>query len=229
LPQLNPLQRRSSLLKIHPQEIMKSTTIALIICSPIFLASCENPADKTSAAVVSEAVENSVVVSEGGTRFVFTPESTVNFIGSKVTGSHEGGFKTVTGHFTVKDGALVGNDHSVIIDMNSIWSDSEKLTTHLKNEDFFEVDTYPEALFVATSLVKSTDTEYEVSGNFTLHGVTKNITFPATAVEADGKVKINSTFNINRKDFDIIYSGMSDNAIRDEVVISLALEAQPGS
>jgi len=208
---------------------MKQTTIALILCSTVFLASCENPADKTSAALVTDAVEASTIVTEGGTRYVFTPESTVNFIGSKVTGSHEGGFKTVSGHFTVKDGILVGNDHSVVIDMESLWSDDDKLTTHLKNKDFFEVETYPEATFVATSLVQSTDNEYEVSGNFTLHGVTKNITFPATAVEEGGSVKIDSTFNINRKDFGITYSGMSDNAIRDEVVISLVLEAQPES
>jgi len=208
---------------------MKPTAIALILCAPLFFASCENPADKTSAALVTDAVENSNIVTAGGTRYVFTPESTVNFIGSKVTGSHEGGFKTVSGHFTVKDGVLVGNDHSVIIDMNSLWSDDEKLTGHLKNKDFFEVEIYPEASFVATSLEASSATDYVVSGNFTLHGITKNITFPATAVEEGDSVKINSTFNINRKDFGIVYSGMSDNAIRDEVVISLVLEAQPES
>lgn len=206
---------------------MKSKHIALIVCVPFVFASCENPADKTEAALVTDAVESVETVADGGTRYAFTPESTVTFIGSKVTGSHEGGFKTITGHFTLKDGALVGNDHKVVIDMNSIWSDDEKLTGHLKNEDFFEVETYPEATFEATSLTKSSETGYQVSGNFTLHGVTKNITFPATT-EAEGDVvRINSTFNINRKDFGITYEGMSDNAIRDEVVIGLKLEVKP--
>jgi polyisoprenoid-binding protein YceI len=206
---------------------MKPTTIAIIIAAPIFFASCENPADETSAAIVAEAVESVPTHTEGGTRYVLTSESTVNFVGSKVTGSHEGGFKTVTGYFTVKDGELVGNDHKIVIDMNSVWTDTEKLTAHLKNEDFFEVDTYPESTFVVTSLSKSSETDYTVSGNFTLHGVTKNITFPATAVAEGDTVQISSTFNINRKDFGIEYSGMSDNAIRDEVVIELQVEVKP--
>lgn len=208
---------------------MKMKTIAIAIAAPILFVSCENPADNTKAATVKDAVEASAASAEGGTKYVFEPASTVNFVGSKVTGSHNGGFKTVSGHFTLKDGALVGNDHQVTIDMNSVWSDDEKLTAHLKNEDFFNVEKFPESTFVVTSLTKKSDTEYEVSGNFTLHGETKNITFPATTTSDGETVKIESKFNINRKDFKIVYSGMADNAIRDEVVIELKLEVKPGA
>ncbi|HEY1123905.1 MAG TPA: YceI family protein, partial [Haloferula sp.] len=94
--------------------------------------SCENPADKTSDAAVKDKVEKTTDAATG-TKYVFTPESTVGFVGSKVTGSHNGGFKTFTGHFTVKDGKPVGNDHKVVIDMASTFSDAEKLTGHLKS------------------------------------------------------------------------------------------------
>ncbi len=206
---------------------MKPKYIAIALAVPVLFASCENPADKTDAAAVKEAVETAATPdAAGGTKYSFTPASTVNFVGSKVTGSHAGGFKTVTGHFTVKDGALVGNDHTVVIDINSIFTDAEKLTGHLKSPDFFDAEKFPNATFVATSLTKQSDTAYTVSGNFTLHGVTKNITFPAT-VTAGETLKIDSKFDINRKDFGIVYAGKTDDLIRDEVVIELKLEVKP--
>lgn len=208
---------------------MKAKYIAIALAVPVLFTACENPADKTEAAAVKDAVEKTVTNAEGGTKYSFTSASVVNFTGSKVNGSHSGGFKNVTGHFTVKDGALAGNDHKVVIDMNSIWSDDEKLTGHLKDKDFFEVATYPESTFEATSLEKKSDSSYVVSGNFTLHGVTKNITFPAAVTTEGDSVKIESKFDINRKDFGIVYSGMADNAIREEVIIELKLEVKPAA
>jgi len=199
------------------------------------LVSCDNPADKTAKAGVKDAVAKTDTGAVGGTKYVFTPESKIGFIGSKVTASHIGGFKSFTGYFTVKDGAPVGNDHKVSIDTGSLWVDagdpenSAKLTGHLKSPDFFDVAKFPTATFDVTELKKESDTSYKVSGNFTLHGVTKNISFPATVSKSGDNVKIASDFNINRKDFGIIYPGMPDNAIKDQVVIKLDLEAKPGT
>ena len=192
-------------------------------------ASCENPADKATKADVKGAVDKTTDAA-GGTKYVFTPDSKIEFMGSKVTGKHEGGFKTFTGYFTVKDGKAVGNDHKVSIDMNSTWSDNEeKLTPHLKSDAFFDVAKYPQTTFDVTELKKDSDTAYTVSGNFKLHGVEKNISFPATVSQNGENVKIDSEFKINRKDFGIVYAGQADNLIRDEVVIRLKLEAKPGA
>ncbi len=206
---------------------MKTKYIAIALAAPVFFASCENPADKTESATVKEAVTGTATTTEGGTKYAFTEASAVNFTGSKVTGSHSGGFTKVTGFFTVKDGALAGNSHKVVIDMNSIFSDAEKLTGHLKSADFFDVEKFPESTFEATSLTKTGDNSYDVSGNFTLHGVTKNITFKATTTQSGDVVKIDSKFDINRKDFGIVYAGKADDLIRDEVVIELKLEVKP--
>lgn len=190
------------------------------------LVSCENPADKTADASVKEAVAKTADAS-GGTKYVFAPESKIEFTGSKVTGKHDGGFKTFTGHFTVKDGAPVGNDHKVVIDMTSTWSDSEKLTEHLKAPDFFDVAKFPQTTFDVTEIKKDSDTAYTVSGNFKLHGVEKNISFPATVTQDGDTVKIAATFDIKRKDFGIVYPGKAEDLIRDEVVIKLDLIAKP--
>ncbi len=206
---------------------MKSKSLALTLITPLAFVSCENPADKTTDAKVSAAVEKSASQVAGGVKYVFTPESRVNFTGSKVTGSHHGGFKTFTGHFTLKDGAPVGNDHKVVIDMESTFTDDEKLTAHLKNPDFFDVGKFPQSTFDVTEIKRDSDTAYTVSGNFTLHGITKNISFPATVSQSGDTAKIDARFDINRKDFGIVYAGKTDDLIRDEVVIELKLEAKP--
>ena len=190
------------------------------------LASCENPADKTSDAAVKDKVEKTTDAA-AGTKYVFTPDSTVGFVGSKVTGSHNGGFKTFTGHFTVKDGKPVGNDHKVVIDMASTFSDAEKLTGHLKSGDFFDVEKFPQSTFDVTELKAGDNGNYTVAGNFTLHGVTKNITFPATVTQGTDTVTIKAEFDIKRKDFGIVYPGKAEDLIRDEVVIKLDLTAKP--
>ena len=206
---------------------MKPRYLAIALAAPVFFASCENPADKTTTAEVSAAVAKTEAAVEGGVKYVFTPESQVNFIGSKVTGSHTGGFKTFTGHFTLKDGAPVGNDHTVVIEMTSTFSDDEKLTGHLKSPDFFDVEKFPYSSFDVTTVTKTSDTAYMIAGNFTLHGKTKNISFPATVIQTGDLVKIDAKFDINRKDFDIVYAGKTDDLIRDEVVIELKIQAKP--
>ena len=55
-----------------------------------------------------------------------------------------------------------------------------------------------------------------------MHGVTKSITFPAKIAVAPDAITVDSTFAINRKDFEINYAGAQDNLIRDDVVLTYA-------
>ena len=208
---------------------MKTIYLTLATAIPFIFVACENPADKTTDAKVSDAVDKAATAAQAGTKYSFTPASQVNFVGSKVTGSHHGGFKAFTGYFTIKDGAPVGNDHKVIIDMKSTFADDEKLQGHLKSPDFFDVEKFPQATFDVTGFKKDSASSYTVSGNFTLHGMTKNISFPATVSMSGDSVKIDAKFDINRKDFGIVYPGKTDDLIRDEVIIELKLEAKPAA
>jgi polyisoprenoid-binding protein YceI len=208
------------------------------------VAGCANPADDKAVAEVSDAKEipaETVVATEEGAEAapvaagekvaINGAESTIGFVGSKIVGgSHDGGFKTFTGEFTLDRDATAVVAVESTIDMNSTWSDNEKLTGHLKNADFFEVETYPEAKFVSTEIKPSTaeGATHEVTGNLTLHGVTKSITFPAKVVLADEEVTFDSEFVLKRGDFKIVYGNVGDNAIRDEVVIKLALKGTRG-
>ncbi|MFU8894406.1 MAG: YceI family protein [Luteolibacter sp.] len=210
---------------------MKAKHLLALLPVPLLFASCGNPADETESALVTDAVEvaeSDAAVVEDAITYTLLPESEIQFIGSKVTGRHDGGFKTFTGSFTVADGQLVGSGHQVVIDMNSVWSDNENLTSHLKNEDFFDVEKHPTATFTLTGLeAAGEEGKYSVSGNFTLIGNTRNLTFPATASVDGETVSIHAKFDINRKDWGVVYAGRADDLIRDEVVIELKLVAAP--
>jgi len=188
------------------------------------LTACANPADNVPAAAVSEPVEASPGAE--GQVFQITEESTVGFIGSKITGSHKGGFSVVQGEISVVAGDPAQSTVHLEIDTTTLWADNEKLTGHLKSPDFFDVQAHPTAEFTSTEIVVA-EQGYMITGNLNLHGVTKSISFPATIHIEDGKVTAQAEFSIMRFDFDIKYAGMADDLIRDEVVISFDLTATP--
>jgi len=188
------------------------------------LVSCDNPADQTTDAKVGE-VQEAAMASAEAVKYTFSPDSSIKFIGSKALGeSHAGGFKTFNGEFKVLDGIPVSG--SFTIDMDSIYSDDERLTGHLKNEDFFNVPENPESKFVVTGFEQASDTSYTVSGNLTMAGKTHNVSFPAEVTEGGDQVSLTADFDLNRKDWGIEYPGKPDNLIRDEVVIELRLNAR---
>jgi len=203
---------------------MKSTIliIAPSILAAAFLTSCKNPADETTDAEVTDSQKE---LQGTGSKYVFQSSSTIGFTGSKVTGSHDGGFKDFSGHFLMAEGDDVPTAGEFTIQMGSLWSDSEKLTTHLKTGDFFNVEEFPTTTFKLTKARKTGEGSYDISGNLTLHGTEKNITFPVTASREGASASFNAEFDVNRKDFGIVYAGKTDDLIRDEVIIRLDFKA----
>jgi polyisoprenoid-binding protein YceI len=124
----------------------------------------------------------------------------------------------------VRDGQRVPSGQTIEIDMSSTWSDSDKLTEHLKGADFFSVEEFPTSTFVITK-VQQGDSGWTVTGNLSLHGVTKSISFPADVRITEEQVTLMAEFYIRRFDFDIQYPGRADDLIRDEVVIRLDVSA----
>ena len=110
----------------------------------------------------------------------------------------------------------------ITIQTASLYADKEKLTKHLKSPDFFDVAQFPTAVFRSTEIKKEGE-GHLISGDLTLHGVTKRISFPASVAVTEAQVSANSEFSIDRKDFGIVYPGMPDDLIRDLVVIKLSL------
>jgi hypothetical protein len=122
-------------------------------------------------------------------------------------------------------GRIEAGQVKLTIDTDSLFSDSERLTGHLKSPDFFDVAKFPQATFSSSQIKASEGGGYEVTGDLTLHGVTRQVSFPATIEAGSAAVKAKAEFSINRKDFGIVYPGKPDDLIRDAVVISLEVNA----
>jgi polyisoprenoid-binding protein YceI len=110
---------------------------------------------------------------------------------------------------------------------DSLTTDTPDLTKHLKTADFFDVAKYPEATFVSTAIKAGGDkgASHTVTGNLTMHGATKSVTFPATIAVTGDVASVDANFSINRKDFGINYAGAANNLIRDDVVLTLTIRA----
>ena len=192
----------------------------------LLLSGCSNPAaDKPKAATGEAGTASSSPVA--GQKYVITPEnSQIEFIGAKVTGQHHGEFKKFSGTIDVA-GAPEKSRVAITIDSSSIETDTPDLTKHLKTADFFDVAKYPDTKFESTEIKPGGDkgATHTVTGNLTMHGVTKSVTFPATITVSPGVVTVESNFAINRKDFGINYAGAADNLIRDDVVLTLHVKA----
>jgi len=224
--------------------------LAVYLCLPALLtaASCSNPADSVAEGRVGEAVPvpeqtepaqpapaveaGMMPVPEPGVEgiqtFAISPEtgSTIGFVGSKVTRSHDGGFKEFTGTIEYVDGEPAMSRVRIEIPIESIWTDTDRLTGHLQSADFFDAAQYPMATFVSTAIAK-TSSGYDVTGNLTMHGVTKSVTFPATIDVGADAITANAKFFIKRFDWDIVYKGKADDLIRDEVVLKLHIVGTP--
>jgi polyisoprenoid-binding protein YceI len=201
------------------------------------LAACEDPAKKATKAVTTEATPNAAAATPaaaaaGAVSYGFDQSSSkVEWIGSKVTGKHEGGFKAFTGTVSLVDGAPEKSSVTVDIDTDSLFSDAEKLVGHLKSPDFFDVAKFPKATFASTAVKAGGEkgASHTVTGNLTLHGVTKSVSFPATIKTNPSGVDVDAEFAINRKDFGLVYAGKPDDLIRDDVVIKLTIRSQKRS
>lgn len=199
---------------------MRKITL-LAATAAIVLASCAgNPEGKKADTKDSVVVENQV---SGDAFTVDTAQSSVVWTGTKVSGSHTGTVAIKSGNVIVENGVIKGG--KFVLDMNTISSTDlegewkEKLDGHLKADDFFAVETYPEASFEITEVkAGATPSDLVVSGNLTIKGITKNITFDAKAEEVtDNTVKYSADFNIAREDWGVTYEGKKDDLISKEI------------
>lgn len=153
-------------------------------------------------------------------KYALTGDNTkVEWTGTKSDGKHSGGFKKVTG--TATGGKATDLKLDVVIDCDSLYSDSDKLTGHLKSPDFFSVKEHPTAKFVSKSIEKDKK-GYKVTGDLTLLGKTKEISFPAE-IGTDGKLTLKADFKIKRGDFGMTYG---KGKVDDDVALKLNVDAK---
>jgi polyisoprenoid-binding protein YceI len=203
---------------------------APLLLTALAMGACEDPTKNKDKAVTgaAQAVTENAKPSAGAKTFSFDPStgSKIEWVGSKVTGKHEGGFRDFKGTVQIDPSAPEKGKVDVEIDATTLYTDSDKLVGHLKTADFFDVANHPKATFTTTDVKKGPD-KWMITGNLTLRGITKSVTFPAKVNVAEGGVDVDAEFAINRKDFDMKYAGKADDLIRDDVAVKLMIRSKP--
>ncbi|UQA57555.1 YceI family protein [Polyangium aurulentum] len=213
--------------------IVRFARIALPAALLLSLAACADPtADKPKATVTTPtpATTQAAATTPAGvteTAAIDAATSSIGFVGSKVTGSHEGKFEKFSGTLSLADGKAEGGKLTIEADVSSVKTDAADLDKHLKAPDFFDVEKFPKATFSSSSIKAGGEkgATHTVTGELDLHGVKKTISFPATITTSPDAVTGTAEFSINRKDFGIAYAGKTDDLIRDDVLLKLNLKA----
>jgi len=161
-------------------------------------------------------------------------KSKLTWVGKKVTGEHTGTINVAEGSFTTKSNKVTGG--SFAIDMTSIKdtditnpSGQERLVNHLKSDDFFSSEKYPQATFVITKITSGEKDQYTVKGNLTIKGITNEIEFPATIQLVNGQVTAKAKILIDRTKFDIkfrsgnFFENLGDKVIDDNFELNVEL------
>ena len=148
----------------------------------------------------------------------------------------------VRGEFTKVSGTVEGDEKTpaqavitATIDATSINTREAKRDDHLKSPDFLDVAKYPTIIFKSKKIEPSGSGQFKVTGDLTLHGVTKEVVLDVSDVTAPikdpmGKTRAGAqaTTKIDRKDFGINWSKVIDGGglmVGDEVAISVDVEA----
>ena len=185
----------------------KSALAALVIAAPSFAVAAEYDIDAAHSSA----------------NFVVT-----HLMVSKVRGS----FSKVSGTINLDDKDITKSSVNATIDASTINTQEPKRDEHLRSPDFFEVAKFPTITFKSTKVEKA-GSGYKVSGDLTMHGVTKPTVLTVEELtedkEAFGGVKrgVTATTKLSRKDYGLTWNKALETggvAVSDEVKVTLELE-----
>lgn len=158
--------------------------------------------------------------------------SSAEFVVRHVLSKIRGMFAQPSGIVLLDEATPANSRVSATIDVNLISTGVEERDMHLKGPDFFDVGTYPTITFVSTAVSSSSAESYSVTGDLTMHGVTRPVTLAVTVSppfpHAGGiRRGIEATTSVNRKDFGLRWEFPGEGAgvvVGDEIQITINAE-----
>jgi polyisoprenoid-binding protein YceI len=120
------------------------------------------------------------------------------------------------------------------IDVSTLSTGDAQRDGHLKSGDFFDVEQFPTMTFKSTAVKKTGEREYGVTGELTMHGVTKPVTFAVEGPSAPGKdpwgntrIGLSASTKLNRKDFGLSWnSALETGGVLVGEDVSITLDVQ---
>ncbi len=146
----------------------------------------------------------------------------------------KGSFEKHSGVVDIDDRDISRSTVKVTIDTSSINTNVQKRDEHLRSADFFDVAKYPIMTFVSRKVVRSGADRLAVTGDLTLHGVTRQVVLNVDGLSGEskdpwGNIRRGATASttINRKDFGLVWNKALETggvAVGEDVTISLEIE-----
>lgn len=160
--------------------------------------------------------------------------SSVKFSVSHMTiSSVDGTFKTFNGTLTSSAKDFNNAKINFTVDVNSVNTDNDMRDKHLKSDDFFNAEKYPNITFVSTSFKKYKSNTYMLQGNLTIRNVTKKVTIPVvyggTIKDPYGNMRagFKGAGKISRKEYGLLYNKLTEAGgaiVGDEVTFNVNVE-----
>jgi len=153
--------------------------------------------------------------------------SSVHFRVRHVSASiFQGRFNAVSGSLTFDEADPSKSSISVEVKADSVDTRTERLNGHIMSPDFLNAKQFPVITFKSTGWKKTGDHKYEVTGQFTLRGITKDLTVEVehvgTSTMMGSRIGFSTSFTINRRDFEVNYG--TDEAVGDKVTLIVEIE-----
>jgi polyisoprenoid-binding protein YceI len=135
------------------------------------------------------------------------------------------------------DGSLKGMVYSINFNLNNLENSKIKTSVkvktintgisardkHLKSDDYFDAEKYPEITLESTKFTKLSENKYTGFFNLTIKNVTKEISFPFTYTTSGNKGNFTGTFTINRRDYGV---GGSSLSMGDNVTVNISVSVE---
>ncbi len=145
---------------------------------------------------------------------------TIKNFGINTSGSLNG----LKGSIKFSSSDISSASFNVSVDANTINTGNDSRDNHLKKEEYFNVEKFSTISFVSKNITKDGDS-YAVTGDLTIKGITKSVSFPFTAQTQDNGLLFNGNFSIDRRDFDV---GGSSAVLSNNVDVELNVFAEKG-
>jgi polyisoprenoid-binding protein YceI len=146
----------------------------------------------------------------------------------------KGSFSGLSGTLTENTADPSQSSVEATVDISTLSTGDAQRDAHLKSADFFHHEQHPVMTFNSTEVVKKGEGEYAVTGDLTLHGVSKPVTFAVEGPSAPGKdpwgntrIGLSATTKINRKDFGLNWNAALETGgilVGEDVQISLDVQ-----
>jgi len=146
----------------------------------------------------------------------------------------KGTFSGLKGVLTLDEADPANSTVKASVDVSTVNTGDPQRDGHLKSADFFDTEKYPEMVFKATGVKVTGPGEHAVSGDLTLHGVTKPVTFAVDGPSLPGKdpwgntkIGLTATTKINRKDFGLGWNSALETGgvlVGEDVTITLEVQ-----